>query len=699
MIRRLQVFTMTGLLLATLGGAETLQLRSGNSSKAAVQSFSAGKFYLEGGDVLTRDEVSSIEFQAGGTAATPTLKGPALGEKVKPVLKEGRVKAWNEQVADLEGNYPGFPATLVRSEVTQELLPDGTRKILTRYLYRVNKDAAIGYGSWRVSFDPARERVRVVQARTILADGSVLPLSPERSKVQDARSSSSNLTNKKILTWQLDGVRVGSYVEHIYEKEIFQPFKKDFFFPRFFFQTSAPLVRTRFTVITPEKQKLYWVGSDLGRGPVVHVSGVSQGKHFYTWQANKVAPLVGEPQMPGASGVIPRISCSLFEDWKPFFDWEAKNLRRNVEPDESIKEKAREVVGKLQDPEAMVAAIYRFLQEEIRYVSVKSGIGSGWSGHPAPETLKNGYGDCVDKAVLFSSLLATLGIESEPITIMTNNVRDMETRLPGLDANHCISQIHLGGRSFFLDSTTSNFRYPYFRSDDQGQPATNPLRGEIVHVPLVPPEENQGSRLLRLKLDADGTLDGEEWATACGTQEARRRSVWKRQKKRDQGKVFRDYYSAVAPGAQVLDFEVGDPRDFTKPMAYRARFRAKRYGVQAGKLMIVKIPFFAMSFREASLETRKYPIDYRSTSEEKVRWEITLPPGYHIKAAPSPTRVVTQAGSLELKVQQEEGRLILERTYRIEDPLVPVKDYPVYKKFLEELQALGQEQIFLEVES
>lgn len=691
---------LIGLLAAWPARSETLHLRSGESREARILAFSEGRFQLEGGESLSRDAVASLDLQSAAPTAASTASAPEPppDQPRGAALREPEVEVWNRQVAELEARYPGFATTLVRDESIQELLPDGSRKIRTRLVYRINKDAAIGYGTWQVGFDPARERVEVVRARTLLADGTVLPLDRSGIKIQDARSSASNLTNRKVMVWQLEGVRVGSYVEHVYDEVTFNPFREDFFFPRFYFQGSVPVVKTQFTVITPEDVELHWVGSDLDKGPVVHLEGVSEGRRISTWQANRVAPMVPEPNMPGSSGLLPRVSCSLFPDWETFFDWEGANLKRNVEPDPSIVAKAREIVGDETDPEKQVAAIYRFLQEEIRYVSVKSGIGSGWSGHPAPETLANGYGDCVDKAVLFSSLLRTLGIESQPITILTNDVRKMETRLPGLDANHCISQIHLPGKSFFLDSTTTNYRYPFFRSDDHGQPATNPILGKIVEVPLPRAEENLARQDLEIRIGSDGSIQVADRWSGNGSREAQQRGFWKRQKKQDYAKIFRDFYSGVAPGARLEEVEVGDAADLETAFGYRTRFRAEDYGVRAGPLMIVKIPFFTLSHREVSLKERKYPIDYRTTRENRTRWVIHLPEGFRVKAAPEPVEKQTRAGRFSLEVTQEEGRLVMERVFRVENPRVPVEEYQTYRSELGELEALGREQLFLEVE-
>lgn len=674
----------------------TLRLRDGREVTARTLTLDEGKgFVLDDGSTLARDLVESVVLQAPSVAAVPA--GSAAASQVDgEVEREPALASWEAQAAELEARWPGYPALILRDEAHHQLRADGSRVRRTRFLVKITKDAAIGWGAWQVGFDPARERARLVRARTILPDGRVVPVDPKKVVTRDAPSSSSNLTNRRFVAWRLDEVRTGAWVEHVFEVDEHDPFRRDFFFPTFGFQSRMPVGEASVEVVVPATAELRWVTRNVDPGDLRSEAEVVPGGRRHAFAMGPVPPLVPEPAMPGTGDVTPSIRFSLFEDWDAFFAWEREGLEKNIQADDAVRAKTREVIGDAEDPREQVARIYRYLQDEIRYVSVKSGIGSGWSGHPAGETLRNGYGDCVDKSVLFCSMLGTLGIEATPLTIMTNSAHDMETRLPGFDANHCITRITLGDEQLILDSTTSNYRFPYFRSDDHGQPAADPLKGRHLVVPVPPPEDNKTDRALRLVLAADGTLTCTEYWRGTGSMEAQERGFWKRTKPRDYPKVFRDYYGGEAPGAEVLSFQVGEAADLTAPLTYQAKFRAKGYASRAGRLMVAKLPFFEVRYGQAALPTRRYPIDYRTSREARILWDIVLPEGWRVKAAPRVARFADDHIEVTLTREDTDEGLRITRVERILDPFVPAADYPSHRKLLEEIQALGQEQLFLE---
>lgn len=680
-----------GFLAIASAPAARLQLRGEAPVEVGVESFKDGVLVLSDGRRIERDRVVAIDLGSGGAT------GAVAAASASVVATEPRMAGWEAAAAELESAYPGHPALLVEDEGHEILRPDGSRVRKSRLLFKIRKESAIGYGSWRVSFDPARERVKLNRARTLRPDGTALELDPSAVTIQDAPSSASRLTNRKVATWRLDAVGTGAWVEHDYEVEEFNPFKPEFFFPDFFFQSDVPTGLCRFAVTVPKEKTLFTVTRNLAPEDV-ETTIVEEGEtRTHTWIRRKVEPMVPEASMPGEGDLTPQVRGSLFADWQPFFAWESESLERHIVPTPEIELKAREITQGTTGSEAQVAALYRYLQREIRYVSVKSGIGSGWSGHPAHETLKNGYGDCVDKSVLFCSMLRVLGIKGVPLALMTNDAHDMETRLPGFDANHCITQVDLGGRTVILDSTSSSYRYPYWRSDSHGQPATNALDGKVLTLPIPPPEENLSRRRFEVRLDAEGGLDFSEKWDGNGTVEADERSFWKSKRKEDLETVFRQYYSSVAPGARVVAYQIGNADDLADPMTYSAAFRADGYAARAGSLLIVKIPLLELSFPETALPTRRFPIDYRTTSQREEHWRIELPKGWRVKAAPKPVKKRSDHVAFELGVVEKDGVLQLDRVLRIEKTMVGVAEYPKHRAFLKELERLGQEHLFLEI--
>ena len=63
-----------------------------------------------------------------------------------------------------------------------------------------------------------------------------------------------------------------------------------------------------------------------------------------------------------------------------------------------------------------MAALAKFVQQDIRYVAIELGIG-GIQPHSASEIFQHRYGDCKDKATLMAAMLKELGIDSYYVII------------------------------------------------------------------------------------------------------------------------------------------------------------------------------------------------------------------------------------------------------------------------------------------
>jgi hypothetical protein len=104
--------------------------------------------------------------------------------------------------------------------------------------------------------------------------------------------------------------------------------------------------------------------------------------------------------------------------------------------------------------------VLRFVQDEVRYFAVEIGENSHRPIEPASVFARR-YGDCKDKAMLFVTILRTLGIQAYPVLVNTTARQTIESWLPSPAAfDHCIAQAQCNGRTYWLDTTISYQRGP-----------------------------------------------------------------------------------------------------------------------------------------------------------------------------------------------------------------------------------------------
>ncbi len=97
--------------------------------------------------------------------------------------------------------------------------------------------------------------------------------------------------------------------------------------------------------------------------------------------------------------------------------------------------------------------IVRFVQNEIRYLSLEEGIGCFVPQHPV-RVLERRFGDCKDKSVLLSCLLNRAGIPARPVLVSAGSQHALRDLLPSARAfDHVIVVFFVGTERFFVDPT------------------------------------------------------------------------------------------------------------------------------------------------------------------------------------------------------------------------------------------------------
>src|SRR5262249_47786092 len=159
------------------------------------------------------------------------------------------------------------------------------------------------------------------------------------------------------------------------------------------------------------------------------------------------------------------------------------------------------------------------------------------------EILRKHYGDCKDKVTLMSALLHQAGIESHYVVVHTSR-GVVSNDAPSLKFDHVILAIDVPedfkNSSFASIIKASNRqRYLIFDPTDEFTPVgmlhadlqqNSGLlvlngTGELVTIPLFPPETNALNRTAKLKLNEDGTVSVNVTETLSGIYAWQRRYI------------------------------------------------------------------------------------------------------------------------------------------------------------------------------
>ncbi|MFA5140888.1 MAG: DUF3857 domain-containing protein [Elusimicrobiota bacterium] len=684
------------LLLPLTASAETLKLRSKAEVNAVIAGLEGGRILLQDGRKLPRAEVEEIVF------AQKEAAKPASAVVASPEDKARSAELFKE-AAEFGELYPDMDGLILQDHGEFVLREDGTWLYRSRFIGQVLKDdVKRQWGTLMEYFEDGRSRAQILKATVYLPDGRVLPLDPDRVSVTRPQSGDLFFTSYRFVNYSVPGLEKGAIIETVTEREEYNPFRKDFFFPAFYFQGYQPIKSTRLSITVPKSVRLEYAAKHFdgklskAASPSASEAG---GDATYAWELRDMPPIIPEPEMNQPGDFVPRVAASVFKGWGPILSWLRKMYEERTAPGPALTRFTQDLVKDAKTDDEKVAAIYHYLQKRIRYIAVKMGVASGWGGYDANLTFERQYGCCIDKALLFTAMLKVAGIESTPLLVDTNYAADHEWDIPDIAFQHAINLVKLPGRRLVLDSTGYDYRYPYFADMDHGVGSLNVFDGKVESVPVPAPADNSSTNIFNMRVLDNGNAFVNYAAKPTGPREAAQRGYYKRIKDAELKKMFQGRANRVSAGAELLLYKLYDLDDVSKPFTLELEYQMPGYAIRAGDLRIVKLPEFVQSFDEVSLEKRAYDIEYRSSFERRYSYVIDIPKRYEVAFLPEKVKFKDKHGAFEAGCRAEDNpasgrKVVCGAVLQVTSRVIPAADYPEYRSFLRRVSRYTENQLF-----
>ena len=357
--------------------ADTVELFDGSRIETQTITFKDDLVILDNGREIPRNEVRRVQFERGRAAGTEDV-----------AVNDADVQKLLRDAEAAREKYPDVGAITLIDDGQWTLRPDGTQVERTHQAAMILKEPWKAMGQISQYYEDGRQRATLVRARTISPDGSVHEFDPADLKEAKPTGGMVFFNKYKTVNGQLPNVEVGSIVETIWETEIYNPYDKELFFPRWYFGGTEPSLSSRATIRVPKEKELYYELHNLEGDAAVPKQWDEDDYHVYQWELQDIEHVVQEPGMPPVGEVVPCVAASLFKDWDYIFDYLGKFQREHTQVTPEIATQVAEIIGDSTTDEEKLAKIYHWLQREVRYISIKGSMGSGWSGHPATLTLK-----------------------------------------------------------------------------------------------------------------------------------------------------------------------------------------------------------------------------------------------------------------------------------------------------------------------
>ncbi|MBO9593905.1 MAG: DUF3857 domain-containing protein [Niabella sp.] len=596
-------------------------------------------------------------------------------------------------------------ANLVKrlDETTIEVRSIGKAICRRHYVYTILNEAADDHAALVVAYDKFR-LINDISGTLYNAAGKKLR-SVKKKDIQDG----SGTDGSSLITDGRYKYHNFYYKEYPYtiEYDVVMELNGLFYFPEWMPQ-SGPNIAVESSRLSFETPKDYNL-----RYKMFHYTGTPQAKELkhtktLSWELGPVPAREEEAFAPEWNQLVTRVltAPSDFEiggykgnmdTWQQFGKFmTALYAGRDVLP-AGMKAKVQELTAGLKTRQEKIDTLYRYMQQNARYISIQLGIG-GWQPLDATYVAEKKYGDCKALSNFMVALLKEAGIKaySALITAGTDD-KDIVIDFPSNQFNHVIVCVPGVRDSTWLECTSQTVSPGYMGSFTGNREALliDDAGSRLVRTPAYRQEENTQSRVIDAQLDAAGTLDAVVVTRCTGLLQDDLHGVVHGLSDEEQQKRLRNHFSL--PNYEINAFGYREAGSNTVPViTEKVQLVSKNYATITGKRLFIAPNVLMGSTRklpddEQRKEAIIYPYGFKMTDSVSIR----IPQGYAIEAMPKSVKVENVFGVYEIRFELNAGTVRMIRRYERNSGQFSASEYKKMAEFYNTVYAADRSRMVL----
>ncbi len=307
---------------------------------------------------------------------------------------------------------------------------------------------------WRLDFDPASQRV-VIHSIAVRRGGQMIEQAHAnrlRFLQREENLDRFVVDGRVTVVLLIEDVRVGDILDVSYTIQTTPRLLPENFWLFCTVPAQIPLRAFHLSVRYPNSREIKWKHSEDDYAPAFKKCGEDESE--WQWKLEDLRPREIEPGLPGWHFVNPWFQVSDCGSWAEVASGVSAAWRENFDEPEFVA-MAEEIASAAATPAERANRALTFVQDEIRYLSLNSGLGGQIPASPGV-VLRRRFGDCKDKSFLAVHLLRRLGIPARAVLVNSALRQSVERLLPMPDAfDHVVVEYEISGKRRWADVTVT----------------------------------------------------------------------------------------------------------------------------------------------------------------------------------------------------------------------------------------------------
>ena len=567
-----------------------------------------------------------------------------------------------------------FVTEYMRSRYTFE--NDGTGKRESVFRIRVQSEAGVQrWGQLRFAYNSASERMDIPYVRVLKQDGSVVTASADA--VQDLSGAVQRIapiyTDYREKHVTVPGLRPGDILEFQSVTVVHTASAPGQFWTQYDFDESNILLDEQLALDIPVGRTVK-LKTKPGRDPAITEQN---GRRTYRWNSSH---LVREEDADKAAkdkdknkdrikkkkkkkvDEIPAIQLTTFGSWEEVGRWYASLEKDRRPPTKDVQAKADALTKGLTSDLDKIQALYDFVAQNFRYVSLSLGQ-AAYRPHPPDDVLHNQYGDCKDKHTLLESLLQAEGLHASSVLINSRRKLDPDVPSPS-QFDHVITLLPFGREEIWMDTTTEVAPFRLLAYTLRKKQALVVPENGVPHLEETPadsPVPDSEVEHIEGKVSESGKLEAKVSFTDRGDSELLFRMTFRRVPSTQWQLLVEGVNKSL--GGEVTNVKVSDLTATREPFTLSYEVSKPNFVDWSKKKLELKLPLSVFNLASVSADADEDPDPEDATTAEPLKLGPLNERDYSIKLELDAR--YTAQGPVPIKLQRDYGAY--ESNYALKD--------------------------------
>lgn len=381
--------------------------------------------------------------------------------------------------------------------------------------------------------------------------------------------------------------------------------------------------------------------------------------------------------------------------WQSYGIWQNSLLTGRDQLAEPIKLKLRELTAGCNTPREKVQAVYNYLAETTRYVSIQLGIG-GLQPIAASDVCRAGFSDCKGLSNYTHAMLKELGIPSVYTVISTDNERLLPDFSSVDQMNHAILQVPLPEDTLWLECTNPQLPFGYVHSGIAGHDALLITKeGGIMCLPSYPDSLNTQTTNASVTLTPTG---GAKIKTSGISRLFQYESMAgiTRLEPSHRKDYLRSGINLIQ--ANINNIQINEAKEVIPMIDIQYTIETEQYGNKTGNRLFIPANIFRKGFTTPDLKQRVQDIHINYGYLDTDSICLQIPEGYTIESLPKTCQVTSSFGSFSSSLMIKDKEICIIHRLLMHRGIYPKEIYKDFLEFRKQIAAQYSSKIILKKE-